>query len=189
MINTILPTPKKTEVFEGVSPVNAAIWTEHAPFQPHLSVFTDAMKRIFSVDVAIAGGGIRVEFDPSLPADHYTLDTRDGCVLRASDVEGLCYAFATVLHAVKVKDGSITCEKAYIEDHPEKPYRALMVDLVREWIPAHRIYHYIDVCFMQKLNHLHLHLVDDQRFTLPSKAFPLLPTPNEHYTEAFLNPA
>jgi N-acetyl-beta-hexosaminidase len=53
-----------------------------------------------------------------------------------------------------------------------------MVDPVREWIPASRVYKYIDVCFMQKLNHLHLHLVDDQRFTLPSKAFPLLPTPD-----------
>ena len=183
MINTILPTPKKTEVFDGVSPVKAAIWTDHAPFLPHLSVFTDGVKRIFSVDVAVAPGGILVNYDPSLPADHYTLDSREGLVLTASDLEGLCYAFATALHAIKVKNGNITCEKARIEDWPEKPYRALMVDLVREWIPAHRVYRYIDVCFMQKLNHLHLHLVDDQRFTLPSKAFPLLPTPKEHYTE------
>ena len=183
MINTNLPTPKKTEVFEGVSCVNSAIWTDHEPFAASLPVFTDAVKRIFSLNVAVAPGGIRVVYDPALAADAYTLDSRDGLVLAASGKEGLLYALATALHAIKVKDGQITCEKAFIEDHPEKPYRTLMVDLVREWIPAHRVLRYIDVCFMQKLNHLHLHLVDDQRFTLPSKAFPLLPTPNEHYTE------
>lgn len=183
MINTILPTPKKTELFEGVSPVNAAIWTDHAPFAAHLSVFTDAVRRIFSVPVAIAPGGIRVEYDPALAKDAYILDSREGLVLTASHTEGLLYALATAIHAIKVKNGGLSCERAYIEDRPEKPYRTLMVDLVREWIPAHRVYRYIDVCFMQKLNHLHLHLVDDQRFTLPSKAFPELPTPNEHYTE------
>ena len=183
MINTILPTPKKTEVFEGISTVDNAIWTEHAPFLESLDVFADAVKRIFSVDVSVAPGGIQVVYDPALADDAYTLDSRDGLVLAASAKEGLLYALATAIHAINVKDGRITCEKAFIEDHPEKPYRTLMVDLVREWIPAHRVLRYIDVYFMQKLNHLHLHLVDDQRFTLPSRAFPLLPTPNEHYTE------
>lgn len=176
MINTILPTPKKTEAFEGVSVVNAAIWTEHAPFTEYLAVFTDAAKRIFGIDVAVQPGGIQVVYDASLASDAYTLDSREGLVLAASCKEGLLYALATAIHAIKVKNGQISCEKAFIEDHPEKPYRALMVDLVREWIPAHRVLRYIDVCFMQKMNHLHLHLVDDQRFTLPSKAFPKLPT-------------
>lgn len=53
MINTILPTPKKTEAFEGVSVVKAAIWTEHAPFAEYLAVFTDAVKRIFGIDAAL----------------------------------------------------------------------------------------------------------------------------------------
>lgn len=183
MINAILPTPKKTELFKGASPINAAIWTDHAPFLPHLKVFTDAMQRLFRLDVAIAPGGIRVDFDATLTKNAYRLDSRDGLVLAASATEGMLYALATAIHAVKFKNGQLTCEKALIEDWPEKPYRALMVDLVREWIPARKVYHYIDVCFMQKLNHLHLHLTDDQRFTLPSKAFPLLPTPFEHYTE------
>ena len=183
MIHTILPTPKKTEVFEGVSVLNHAIFTECEMFTPHLPVFTDAMKRIFGLEIAIAEGGIRVEYDASLPENAYRLDSREGLVLYASAKEGLLYALSTALHAVKVKNGVLSCEKALIEDWPEKPYRTLMVDLVREWIPASRVYKYIDVCFMQKLNHLHLHLVDDQRFTLPSKAFPLLPTPGEHYTE------
>ena len=186
MINTILPTPKKTETFDGVSLLNAAIWSDHAPFQPHLPVFAQAMQTLFRLDMAIAPGGIRVDFDPALPKDAYRLDSREGLVLSASDPEGLLYALASAIHAVKFKNGQLSCEKALIEDHPEKPYRALMVDLAREWIPAGKIYHYIDVCFLLKLNHLHLHLADDQRFTLPSKAFPLLPTPYEHYTEADL---
>ena len=183
MIHTILPTPKKTECFEGVSILVPAIGTDHAAFEEYLPVFTGSAKRIFGLNVALAEGGIRVEYDAALPENAYRLDSREGLTLYASAKEGLLYALATALHAVKVKNGELFCEKALIEDWPEKSYRALMVDLVREWMPASRVYKYIDVCFLQKLNHLHLHFVDDQRFTLPSKAFPLLPTPEEHYTE------
>ncbi len=49
-----------------------------------------------------------------------------------------------------------------------------MIDLVREWHSARTIYKYIDVCFMLKIRYLHLHFIDDQRYTLPSKAFPLV---------------
>ena len=62
MIQTILPTPKKTEVFEGVSVLNHAIFTECEMFTPHLPVFTDATKRIFGLEITIAEGGIRVEY-------------------------------------------------------------------------------------------------------------------------------
>ena len=74
-----------------------------------------------------------------MPENAYRLDSRDGLVLYASAKEGLLYALATALHAVKVKNGILSCEKALIEDWPEKPYRTLMVDLVREWIPASRV--------------------------------------------------
>ena len=78
------------------------------------------------------------------------------------------------VQAAEVKDGKITVEKALITDHPDKDYRSLMVDLAREWHPASTVLQYIDLCFILKVKYLHLHFLDNERYTLPSKAFPKL---------------
>lgn len=181
MIQNILPTPKKVSLFDGTTVVNAAVCTDHALFAPHLPVFSQAFEKIFSVPVAVADGGIRVEYCASLAPNAYTLDSRDGIVLRASGVEGLMYALATALHAIEPHGQTLCCEKAYIEDYPEKDYRGLMVDLARCWHPAQQVLRYIDLCFIQKLKYLHLHFMDDQLYTLPSRAFPNLPD-KKHYS-------
>lgn len=183
MIKTLLPTPKETQYFDGSSLIIPAIHTEYALFAPFLPVFADAMQRLYSTRVSLAPGGIRVVYDPALAPNAYTLDTREGMVLAASSKEGLCYALASAIHAIEAVDGMWRCERALIHDWPEKQMRGLMVDLAREWIPPKHIYHYMDVCFLLKLTQLHLHFVDDQRYTLPSDAFPKLPTPGEHYTK------
>ena len=41
MIRHILPTPKKTELFDGITYVKAAISTDHVPFASRLEVFAD----------------------------------------------------------------------------------------------------------------------------------------------------
>ena len=57
-----------------------------------------------------------------------------------------------------------------------------MVDLAREWHPAKTIFKYIDVCFMLKIRYLHLHFIDDQAYTLPSRVLPNLTAYNNSYT-------
>ncbi|MBQ8769209.1 MAG: family 20 glycosylhydrolase [Oscillospiraceae bacterium] len=181
MIHTILPTPKKTEVFEGITYVKAAIFTDYAPFAAHLSAFADAAEKIHDTSVAIANGGIRVEYNAALAENAYIFDSREGIVVRASAVQGLMYGLSTALHVVESCEGGFQCEKACIEDHPDKEYRGLMVDLARCWHPAKQVLRFIDLCFALKIRHLHLHFVDDQLYTLPSKAFPNLPG-KRHYS-------
>ena len=118
MIQNILPTPKKVTLFDGFTPVKPAIYTDHAPFAAHLAVFCQAFEKINGIPVAIAPGGIRVEYYAGLASNAYTLDSRDGIVLRASDIEGLMYALATALHAIEPDGKQLRCEKVYIEVHP-----------------------------------------------------------------------
>ena len=181
MIQNILPTPKKVTLFDGFTLVKPAIYTDHTPFAAHLAVFSQAFEKINGIPVAIAPGGIRVEYCACLAPNAYTLDSRDGIVLCASDIEGLMYALATALHAIEPDGENLRCEKAFIEDHPEKDFRSIMVDLARCWHPARQVFRYIDLCFLQKLKYLHLHFMDDQLYTLPSRAFPNLPD-KRHYS-------
>ncbi|MBQ8894718.1 MAG: family 20 glycosylhydrolase [Clostridia bacterium] len=178
MINNIVPTPKKTDIFEDILTVPFCIGTEVPEWEGCCAVFATAFEKIYNKKLEIAPGGFLLKKDPSLPADAYVIE---GTALYASSKEGILYALASLLPAVTVRE-EMTLENARIEDRPEKSYRSLMIDLAREWHPAYTIHHYIDLCFFLKINHLHLHFIDDQRYTLPSKAFPHITDGSRHYS-------
>lgn len=181
MIEHILPTPKKSESLNEFFTLTPAICTDYAPFSEYIPTFVDAFKAINCIDFKVEKGGIELVCDPSLAKNAYRFDSRNGVKLFASDIEGLLYAFATAIQIIEVKKGVITIEKGVVEDYPEKDFRTIMIDLSREWHPASKIFKYIDVCFILKIKYLHLHFIDDQRYTLPSKAFPEISSA-EHYS-------
>ena len=181
MIQNILPTPNKLDVFQGITYIKAAITTDYDPFLEHLTVFAEAVKKIYDTPIALAEGGVCVKYNAALAENGYIFDSRDGVTVYASAVEGLMYGLATAVHAVEGCDTGLQCEKAYIEDHPDKEYRGLMVDLARCWHPVRQVFRFIDLCFALKIRYLHLHFIDDQLYTLPSKAFPELPG-KRHYS-------
>ena len=174
MINYIVPTPKKTELTEGVTSVPLTLCLTVPEWEECAKTLTEAFKKLFKVTITRADGGIIIKKDTTLPSGTYTLDSRDGIVLSASDSEGIFYAAATLLQAVSVKENKALMSRVLIEDYPEKDFRGLMIDLAREWHPAYTVHQYIDVCFMLKIKYLHLHFIDNERYTLPSLAFPKL---------------
>lgn len=181
MFATILPTPKKSELFEGTVTLPLKVFTANPQWQEYIDTLNKGVDQLYEVKLEIGKGGIELVLDKTIAPEHYVFDSRDGIKLIASDDQGICYALATAFQMFVVKDGQIVCERALIEDYPEKEYRALMVDLARSWHPADKIYKYIDVCFMLKVNYLHLHFIDDQSYTLPSKVFPKISS-KKHYT-------
>lgn len=182
MICNIVPTPKNVSIFEGATLLPASVFAGKEDWLPHAKTLASAVLKLFGRELSIENGGIELIFDETLSAKSYRIDTRDGIALFASDSEGILYAIATLLQSVFYKDGDFCIEKALIEDYPDKDYRALMIDLAREWHPATTIHQYIDLCFILKIRYLHLHFIDDQRYTLPSKAFPDITKGNNYYT-------
>ena len=180
MISNIIPTPKKVALAEGSSRVSLSVSAD-SKWTSYTEILSDAFEKMFGRTLG-EGDGIKLAFDESLPKNAYRLDSREGIVLYASDKEGLYYAMASLLLAINKRDGSLTLEKALIEDYPEKPYRALLVDLARAWHPAHTVHQYIELCFVLKIKYLHLHFVDDQGYTLPSRVFPHVTDGYRHYT-------
>ena len=74
-----------------------------------------------------------------------------------------------------------------IYDHPRFPYRGLLLDTARHYLPVHIILANIDAMAYNKLNTFHWHLIDDQSFPYVSKHYPDIHlhgsyTPNAIYT-------
>lgn len=61
-----------------------------------------------------------------------------------------------------------------ITDSPRFPWRGLMLDAARHFMPLHVVYRNIDAMASVKLNVLHFHLSDDQGFRFESKVYPEL---------------
>ena len=61
-----------------------------------------------------------------------------------------------------------------ITDYPRFPWRGLMIDAARHFMPVNVIKRNLDGMAAVKLNVLHLHLSDDQGFRIECKTFPKL---------------
>jgi hexosaminidase len=61
-----------------------------------------------------------------------------------------------------------------VSDHPRYPWRGLMIDVSRHWMPVEVILRNLDAMAAVKLNVFHWHLSDDQGFRVASKRFPKL---------------
>jgi len=64
--------------------------------------------------------------------------------------------------------------EAQIIDSPRFPWRGLLIDPARHWLPVEVIKRNIDGMAAVKMNVLHLHLTEDQGFRIESKVFPKL---------------
>jgi len=67
---------------------------------------------------------------------------------------------------------TIPCLK--IEDMPRFPWRGLMIDTARRFVPKLELMKFIDLLALHKMNTLQLHLTDDQGWRIEIKKYPKL---------------
>jgi hexosaminidase len=113
---------------------------------------------------------------PTLDTDEsYSLDsTTSKIVLRAKTVFGALHGLQTLQQLVQVEDGRYVIPAIEINDSPRFPWRGLMIDVSRHFMPLPVIYRTLDGMAAVKLNVFHWHLTDDQGFRIESKRFPRL---------------
>lgn len=183
MLNAVLPTPKQMTSQEGFVSLSS-VFCRDADFVGQKDAFCRSLQIVTGISLTEGEGGIVFQKDLSIPADAYVLEASDqGLILSASDVHGISFAAATALQCIEVDENGLKCPKVRIEDRPDKEYRALMIDLSSRWHPMRTVLKYVDVCYVLKIKYLHLHFIDMDRYTLPSKAFPLIGGGKEQYTE------
>jgi hexosaminidase len=81
---------------------------------------------------------------------------------------------ATLLQLVDMDDSGTFIPVVWIQDEPRFPWRGLLIDACRHWMPIEVIKRNLDGMAAVKLNVLHWHLSEDQGFRVECKSFPKL---------------
>ena len=94
--------------------------------------------------------------------------------LNAANPLGVLHGLQTFLQLVRTTPQGFSVSVVTIDDQPRFPWRGLMIDVSRHFIPIPVIERNLDGMEAVKLNVFHWHLSDDQGFRVESKKFPLL---------------
>ena len=182
MLN-LVPTPKYFEMKdEEYHRISMSLYSHNLSWEKYIPGFDEMISKAYEVKTDKNKGGIELICDTDMCPGSYAIYADENVRLVASDDEGILYAMASVLQLINVNNGEAMIQKFEITDYPEKSYRAVMVDLGRQWHPFDKLLKYVDMCFLYKIKYLHLHFMDDQLYTLPSKVYPKLSSDGKHYS-------
>lgn len=168
--NTIIQIENQEQ--ETVARLLADLFTNSAGFTPtiHTGSSESAASIVFSADTTLATESYNLEITPSLITIH------------AADKQGLFYAVQSIRQLLPpaIESKETICDIRWsipalsLKDSPRFPYRGLLLDVSRCFIPKENVIKIIDYMAMLKLNKLHLHLVDDNGWRLEIKKYPHL---------------
>ncbi len=107
--------------------------------------------------------------------ESYELTIADsGAKLTAPTTLGVLRGLQTFLQLVQITPTGFAVPAVKIKDQPRFPWRGLLIDVSRHFIPIDVLKRNIDGMAAVKMNVLHWHLSDDQGFRVESKKFPKL---------------
>ncbi|HEY1925239.1 MAG TPA: family 20 glycosylhydrolase [Candidatus Acidoferrum sp.] len=119
--------------------------------------------------------------------ENYALEiTPDGAKLNAATPLGIMHGLQTFLQLVEPGATSFDVPVVKIQDQPRFPWRGLMIDVSRHFIPLDVVKRNIDGMEAVKMNVFHWHLSENQGFRIESKKFPKLHelgSDNLYYTQ------
>jgi hexosaminidase len=120
--------------------------------------------------------------------ESYELTVADsGAKLTAPTSLGVLRGLQTFLQLVQITPAGFAAPAVTIKDQPRFPWRGMLIDVSRHFIPIDVLQRNLDGMAAVKMNVLHWHLSDDQGFRVESKAFPKLTgmgSDNMFYTQA-----
>ena len=107
--------------------------------------------------------------------ESYSLEiTPAGAKLHAANTLGALRGLQTFLQLVSVSPNGFVVSAISIQDQPRFPWRGLMIDVSRHFIPLPVLKRNLDGMEAVKLNVFHWHLSDNEGFRVESKKFPKL---------------
>jgi len=94
--------------------------------------------------------------------------------LAAPNPLGALRGMETFLQLVEADRDSFAAPAVRIDDRPRFPWRGLMMDVSRHWLPVEVVKRNLDAMAAVKINVLHWHLSDDQGFRVQCRRYPKL---------------
>jgi hexosaminidase len=107
--------------------------------------------------------------------ESYALEvTSSGAKLNAATTLGVMRGLQTFLQLVEMTPQGFAVPAVVIQDKPRFPWRGLMIDVGRHFMPVDVIERNLDGMAAVKMNVFHWHLSENQGFRVESKRFPKL---------------
>jgi hexosaminidase len=153
-------------------------------FAFHDALENDAAKATLALHCDHAGEAVQSVRED----EYYQLEvTPQQARLTAPTPVGVLRGIETFLQLVEPGAQGYSAPAVRIADRPRFPWRGLMIDVSRHWMPIEVLKRNMDGMAAVKLNVLHLHLTDDQGFRIESKEYPRLQelgSDGNYYTES-----
>jgi hexosaminidase len=188
-----MPAPDKISFVQGKMYIDAGFRVELTGYEePRLHRAIDRLIRRLTVQTGnpfSAGGGeengeVSLVIHCSGPGEKiqsvgedesYTLDINPArAELTAPTPLGILCGIETLLQLVELDAVGFFIPAVHIEDEPQFPWRGLLIDVCRHWMPVEVIKRNLDGMAAVKLNVLHWHLSEDQGFRVECRNFPKL---------------
>lgn len=118
--------------------------------------------------------------DETLQAEGYELTIEKKLItIKAREASGCFFGVQTLLQTLPLKmksEEDLNIATGAIKDFPEYGFRSAMLDVARHFFSVEDVKRLIDLLASYKINHLHLHLTDDQGWRIEIKSWPKLAT-------------
>jgi hexosaminidase len=192
-VNTLMPQPAQLSAQEGrlaITPsfkivtdhfkdprLDAAITRSLARIKTRsgIAISTSADTDTTSATLIISVGGAGEAIQSVEENESYSLEvTPTGAHLQAVTVVGAMHGLATLEQLLQSDATGPFVPAVSIHDAPRFPWRGLMLDCARHFMPVDVVKRTLDGMASVKLNVFHWHLSEDQGFRIESKAFPKL---------------
>jgi hexosaminidase len=184
----LMPMPAKVEISSGALRIDSGITVAMACPDARVDAvtkrFIDRLARQTGIPLPNSRGSANLRIEcreraPEYPAlgedEAYQLDiAASGARLSARTVTGVLRGLETFAQLVGPGPDGFQVPAVHIEDQPRFPWRGLMLDVSRHWMPLAVVERNLDAMAAVKLNVFHWHLSDDQGFRVESKRYPKL---------------
>jgi hexosaminidase len=187
----LIPVPASVDVGDGKFSISEGLSLSYDPVDGELAALAETLvDRINSlsgnriavvVEPGAATSKVRLFLDSAMAAagpEGYELQIGGEEVhIRAFSPAGIFRGGQTLIQLILdslLRDGSDGLPTGKISDGPRFEYRGMMLDVARHFFPPPDIKRLIDLLAYYKINHLHLHLTDDQGWRIEIKGWPKL---------------
>lgn len=178
-LQKIIPTPVSYQENAGSFVITNTITIVSDPlFTKEKAYFITSVEKLLGSKLKSSSTGKKIIFkkDASLGAEAYTLNvTPNDMTIAASTPAGLFYGIQSLKTSISASpwmkpQASIPVPCMSVKDEPRFPYRAVMLDVARNFQSKQQVLKLINLMGVYKLNTLHMHLTDDEgwRIEIPS---------------------
>lgn len=185
----IVPWPQSIELRDGTMSLTTEgrILAGDETLQPLAALLADELFMVHGVRMGTGTGKARpgdilLTLSDEHQGEAYTLAVDTHVEVQGADYGAVAMGTVSLLQSARREGDTVVLPGMEIIDEPQSDYRAVMIDVARQWHSIDTLKQHVIMCRLYKVRYMQLHLTDDQSFTFPSSAYPSLGTKDRHYS-------